>query len=338
MIFVTGGTGLVGAHLLYQLSKSGEKVRALKRPTSNTGITRDIFRIYSRGDDTLFSSIEWVDGDLLFYPDIRELISDADAVYHCAAFVSFNPADKYKMIHDNILATSVIVNALLDQGKAKLCYVSSTSALGAPANGGEVTEECLWKPSRNTSSYSRSKFKSEMEVWRGITEGLNAVIVNPSVIIGPGNWGKSSTGLFTSVWNGMRFYTNGVTGYVDVNDVVDSMIKLTNMDISGERFIVSAENRTYQDIFTMIAEALGKKPPSIKASPLMASVAWRLDWLKSRILFTAPTLTRETAHAGFGRVFFSSNKIREATGISFRPVEDSVKETAGYFKDYYLCR
>ncbi|MFP4059554.1 MAG: NAD-dependent epimerase/dehydratase family protein [Bacteroidota bacterium] len=331
MIFVTGGTGLLGAHLLYHLVSGGEKVRAFKRASSDITITREIFNYYSAGGDRLFQQVKWVEGDLHFYPSVREMIEEAEIVYHCAAFVSFDPARKSRMIKDNIEVTANIVNSMLDKGKGKLCFVSSTAALGASVNGEMVDENCLWKPARDTSAYSKSKYKSEMEVWRGIMEGLDAVIVNPSVIIGPGNWGKSSSALFTSIWKGMRFYTEGVTGYVDVNDVAECMITLTNSDISGERYIISAENKTYREIFTLIAKELGRKPPSIKATPIMASLAWRTEWLRGKLFFTVPAITRETALAGFNKVHFSNQKIRETTGISFKPIKESIRETARLF-------
>lgn len=328
MILVTGGTGLIGSHLLLQLVQDQENVRAIRRKTSNILHVRDVFSLYRQDPDKLFQKIEWVEAEI---EDIESLLNSmvgVDLVYHCAGTVSFDPSRKYEMIRDNVQGTANLVNACLDNKVNKLCYISSTSALGSAPDGRMISEEMIWSASRNRSSYSISKFKSELEVWRGITEGLNTVILNPAIVIGPGDWERSSSRLFSTVWKGMKFYSDGVTGYVDVRDVVIAMIELSRADISGERFIVSSENLSYRQVLECMAEELGKKPPTIPAGSFLVTLAWILDWLNHLITRRKRNVTREVLRTIRQKSYFSNEKIKNAIGLKFRPISDSIKETA----------
>lgn len=258
MILVTGGTGLLGSHLLFELTSNGEKVRALKRVSSNTEIVKKVFGYYTDDPDHALSGIDWINGDITDPVEVSEALKGIKKVYHTAGFVSFDPADKEDILKINVNGTENIVNACLERGIEKLCFVSSTAAIGIADNGELLNEELYWTSKGKDSIYSISKYQAEMEVWRGINEGLNAVIVNPSVIIGPGEWRRSSARLFHEVYKGIRFYTQGITGYVDVRDVVKATILLMNGEFSGERYIISAGNYSYKEILSMIADSLGK--------------------------------------------------------------------------------
>jgi dihydroflavonol-4-reductase len=249
MILVTGGTGMLGAHLLYKLTKSNSKIRATKRKSSDLSMVERIFSYFDNDYKSLFEKIEWMEADILDPESILTVMKDVDFVYHSAAMVSFDPSDYDKLLHVNIKGTKNVVNAALEHGVKKFCHVSSTSALGDAINGESITEETFRNPKMKHSGYSISKYLSELEVWRGITEGLNAVIVNPSVVLGAGNWETGSPSIFSAVNDGMRFYTEGSMGYVDVVDVVEIMIRLMESEISGERYIVSAENISFKDFF-----------------------------------------------------------------------------------------
>ncbi len=331
MILVTGGTGLVGSHLLYDLVKSGKKVRALRRKNSRVEHVHKVFSYYTKEAEMLLARIEWVEGELLDYQSVLDAMEGIEEVYHCAAFVSFNKRDRQEVLRNNIEGTAHMVNAALELKVRKFGYVSSIAALGRPLSGEDITEELIWRPSRHTSSYSESKFKSEMEVWRGIAEGLNAVIVNPSVIIGPGLWERGSGLFFWNIWKGLRYYTLGVNGYVDVRDVVLALTSLMRTEISGERFIVSSENLSVQEMFGMIARSLGKVPPSSYASPAMMAFIQKLDALKSALFFTPPALPKETLYSAHRQVRYSSQKIRQTLGMEFIPMEKSVLETGRLF-------
>ena len=331
----------MGSHLLWHLLQKGEKVRAIHRPGSDLEQVRQVFGYYKTtghgsnksgggnlSGDELFSRVEWFPADILDPFALNEAFEGISKVYHCAAIVSFDPSERNKVIKNNIESTATIVNLCLDNKVEKLCHVSSVSALGNRNDGEPVTEEEFWKPSKRRHAYSISKYHSEMEVWRGMEEGLNAVIVNPSVILGPGNWKRGSASFFTRIQKGLKYYTGGMTGFVDVRDVCRCMIGLMESDISGERFIINSENLYFRDLFNMIADELGKPRPSKYASRPLVEAGWRLEWLRSRLTFSKPLLTRETARSGRSISRFSNEKIRRALGCVFFPVRETVSWTA----------
>ena len=329
MILVTGGTGLVGSHLLYKLVKNGEKVIALVRDKKRINVIEKVFSYYS-SDTALIRKIEFVEGDILDIPLLQQVISKVNVIYHCAAIVSFNPKDAKLMHTINVEGTANMVNVALENKIQKFCHVSSTAAIGKDPLGGFNTESTEWN-NKGASNYSLSKFKAEQEVWRGSAEGLNTVIVNPTIILGPGDWGKSSTNLFQEVWNGLNFYTTGKNAFVDVRDVVNCMIELMNGAISNERFLIVAEHLSFKDLLIQISTALGKTPPNTKATSLMTSVGWRLEKLKSLLSHKAPRITKESAKSGQSTQLFSNEKIKQAIGYEFISVKQSIEDTAALF-------
>ncbi|MBN1181782.1 MAG: NAD-dependent epimerase/dehydratase family protein [Bacteroidales bacterium] len=334
--FVTGGTGLLGSHLLYELVQKGFAVKALKRNSSDVNQVINTFSYYTENARDLFKQIEWLEGDTMDYENLLLSMENVDKVYHLAAIVSFNKRDRQKMFDNNIQGTANIVNACLELDIEKLCFVSSVSAIGKPAEGMQADENTPWKHLKDGSAYGYSKFQSELEVWRGIEEGLNAIIVNPSIIIGPGNWDHGSSRMFPTVFKGMKYYTNGVTGYIDVRDVVTCMIKLMESEISLERFIVSAGNYSYKDVFQMIAHELAVKAPKKYASPALTNVAYRLDNLRSFITRKPRLITKEIANASHEKVEYNNAKIRERPGHSFIPVNEAIKHAVDCFKRDHL--
>lgn len=331
MILVTGGTGLVGSHLLYYLLKEGKEVRAIKRRTSDIDNVKRTFGYYTDDPSGLLSRIEWIEADITDQFEINSAIEGMEFVYHLAALVSFTPADRRTILRNNIEGTENVVNACMEHNIRKLCYVSSVAALGDTFTGEKITEDILWLGPANQSYYSISKYKSEMSVWRGINEGLNAVIVNPSIIIGPGNWHRGSGQLILQVWKGLKYYTEGVTGYVDVRDVIKAMIHLMEGQFTGERFIVTSENLSYKEILEMIAGALGKPSPTRVPSPYIIRIAYWTDWLKSLLTGNERLITTEIVTAAKEKKYFSNEKIVQATGMTFIPIYDSVRETVRLF-------
>lgn len=335
MNFVTGGTGLLGSHLIYDLLLKGENVRALKRSTSNIQQLQKTISYYESKPDILFNKVAWVDGDVLDYHSIHDALKDVKHVYHCAAIVSFDPKKRDQLIRDNVQGTANLVNASLDQKIDKFCQVSSVSAVGRTVSSKLVTEEGTWVHSKNKSAYGISKHLSEMEVWRGMAEGLNAVIVNPSIILGPGNWNSGSSKLFSTINQGMKFYTKGITGYVDVKDVTKIMIQLMESEIKGERYILNSENLSYEVVFKMIAESLGSKMPQIYARKWMSELVWRMDKTKENLFQKPALITRETARTAHKKVYFSSQKIKNTLDFEFIPIEQSIQQVSGLFlKDF----
>lgn len=335
MVLVTGGTGLVGSHLLLQLAKRGEKIRALKRKSSSLQIVNRLFE----NEPELFQKIEWAEGDILDILSLNDAIRGIDKVYHCAAMISFMPKDRDLMLEINRNGTANVVNLCLETGIKKLCYVSSVAAVNRLQEGEIITETTPWEENAENSNYAISKQAAEREVWRGIAEGLNAVMVNPGIIIGPGNWNSGSGKLFSSVWNGLKFYSEGMSGFVSADDVARCLIILMESDIHSERFIVISENLTYRDVLYQIADCLGKKRPFIKANKLLSGAAWRMFAIASLFTGKNPLITRETAASGLRKVQFSNEKIKNAARIEFEKIQPVIERTAAAFlKEYQPAR
>lgn len=327
MIVVTGGTGLVGSHLLLQLAAKNNRVRALKRNSSTLSVFNSVFSNHPE----LKKHIEWVDGDITDIDSLETQLQNATLVYHCAAMISFAPHEAKKMLHTNIEGTANIVNTCLKLKVEKLCYASSVASLGRNTTDTIINEETHWEPSSYNSNYAISKYGAEREVWRGIAEGLNAVMVNPSIIIGPGNWDNGSSKMLQQVWNGLRFYTKGITGFVDVRDVSNIMIELMNSPISGERFLLNAENMSYHDFFKTVAHLLHKKEPSIYASPFISEMVWRVAAMVEIVTNNRPLITRETARSAHKKYYYSNKKITNALGWEFKPLNETLAFVCGEF-------
>ena len=298
MILVTGASGFLGRHLVRYLSLQGSPVRALycNHPP----------------DDALnnLSGIEWIQCDLLDVFSVEEIMKDVTEIYHCAAIVSFHSSQKEKIMHVNVESTANVVNEALIQGVRKIVSVSSVAALGrSELANKEITEEEQWEESKYNSRYGLSKHLAELELWRGAGEGLDVVIVNPGIILGEGNWEEGSARLMKVVNKEFPFYTLGVNGWVDVKDVVKAMVLLMQSTVTAQRFILSAGNFAYKEVFTKMAYALGKKPPHIKAGKLLTSLVWRWSVLKAALLGQTATITKETASTAQRRTFYNNEKL-----------------------------
>jgi dihydroflavonol-4-reductase len=316
MILVTGGTGLVGSYLLKELVKMNKPVRALYRSAPSSLLTGEENR-----------RIEWIKGDILDVSLLFEALQGVRQVYHAAAIVSFNPSRRHELLKINVEGTANVVNTALQSGVQKLLHVSSGAAMGRIRNNQVVNETMYWTPETSNSVYGRSKYLAELEVWRGIAEGLPAVIVNPTLILGAGDWQQGSSKIFKSAYNEFPWYTQGMGGFVDVRDVVMAMILLMEHNILSERFILNAGNHYYKDVFSMIAKGFGKKPPHKKVTPFLASLVWRLEWLKSRLAKEEPMLTRETARTAQANVEFDNSKfLRAFPEFRYIPIEQSIED------------
>lgn len=331
MILVTGGTGLVGAHLLLHLIENGENVRAIYRNQNNIQKTKSVFELYKKGD--LFGKINWLEADILDVPSLEIAFIDIEYVYHCAALISFDPQDEDALRKTNIEGTANMVNFSLAKGIKKFCFVSSIAALGDLApHETYITEETDWNPEKPHSDYAISKYGAEMEVWRGVQEGLNIIILNPGVILGPipktKNSVQGSAELYTRVANGLSFYTLGSTGFVTINDVVIIAFELMKSDIKNERFTLIADNIVFRDILNTIAEVLKVKKPGIYASPLLMNFLWMADGIFSTLFLRKRNLTKATAKASYSKNLYSNKKIKTALGTVFYDVHEYVKEVS----------
>ena len=309
MIFITGATGLLGSALIKELAQQDTKIKA----------------IYRNEIPFAHENIDWIKGDISDIALLEECLTDVDEVYHCAGKVSFNPKARKELFITNVEGTANLVNACLNTGVRKLLHVSSVSALGRIRENTTVNESMQWSEETSNSVYGKSKYLAEMEVWRAIAEGLKAVIVNPTIILGENDWNKSSTEIFKTVYKEFPYYSEGVTGFVDVKDVVKAMIALMQSDLSNERFLVTAENKEYSALFFMIADAFGMKRPHKKVNPFLASMVWRLEKLRSLFTGKDPLVTKETARTSLALVEVDNSKLLNALpAFQYQPLQQSI--------------
>lgn len=329
MNLITGATGLVGSHLLLLLLENNERVRAIYRDEKSKEKTKILFKLYEK--EEYFSRIDWVQADINDISTLEKAFESISYVYHCAAYVSLSSSDE-KMHKINIEGTANIVNLSIDFGIKKLCYVSSIASLGTPENPKKtITEETEWNPNSNNTDYAISKHGGEMEVFRGSQEGLDIVIVNPGIILGPEFWNHGSARFFGKVKKGMLFYTRGKSGFVAVTDVVRAMYELMKSDIKSERFILVAENISLQDFLNKIADSIQAKRPSVYAKPWMTKWAAQLDWLVSALFFQNRNLTKAMSDSAHSQTFFSSEKIKKAIGFEFTDISEYINQIGQYY-------
>ena len=315
IVLVTGGTGFLGAYIISQLMENGYAVRAIHRNGPMPFFLPDAIR----------EKVEWVRCDIRDPLGLEDAMAGVDAVIHAAAKVSFLKKERREMYSVNIDGTAHVVNAALTRQVPRFVHVSSVSALGR-TNGGEVSEEKSWEDSKYNTNYAISKFYGEMEVWRGIGEGLQGVIVNPSTILGYGDWNHSSCALFRNAFREFPWYTEGINGFVDVTDTAKAIVRLLATDISGQRFILNGDNWSFRQLFTTIAREFGKKPPSREATPFLAGIAWRVEKIKSFLNGKPSLLTRESARVATSSTFFDNSKIlRQLPDFRFTPLEETIR-------------
>lgn len=332
MILVTGATGMLGAHLLLHLlqKKLELPIRALYRTESKKEYVNNW--ILSKFPEANVSKISWYKADVTDIPMLTLAFKSISHIYHCAGFISFNPKDLSHLNKTNIEGTANMVNLALHFNVTKFVHVSSIATLGDPNINKMLDENSIWNPERYNGDYAISKNGGEIEVWRAINEGLNAVIVNPGVILGDGFWNSGSAELFNKINNGFSFYTKGTTGFVAVTDVVNCMIQLMESNIKNQRFILVESSKSYQSIFNIIADALGKKRPSLYANAFVTGLTWRILYLISTIFKISPTLTKDTALSAHSISTYDNSKIIETLSYNFLPIEEYIKDIANLYK------
>ncbi|QKG57796.1 NAD-dependent epimerase/dehydratase family protein [Hymenobacter sp. BRD128] len=322
MIFVTGGTGLIGSFVLQELRARGLAVRALYRGSAPPTLAP--------------TGIEWVQGDLVDSTLlVHALSAEVTHVFHCAGLVSYAPQDEDALLQVNVEGTAAIVDACLLHPGIRLGYVSSVAALGQPAvepaGNNSATpllldETATWDLGASHPAYATSKYLAELEVWRGIAEGLRAVIVNPSIVLGPGDWRRSSTRLLRYAYDEHRFYTQGQLNFVDVRDVTVQLVRLTLdlPELPAARYILNGSLCPLGEFLTDMATALGRRPPTVAVPDWAAEVIWRLEQVRAMLTGARPLITRDTARAGRQPVLYDARKAEHTTGLSFRPLAETI--------------
>jgi dihydroflavonol-4-reductase len=316
MILITGGTGFLGSYIIKQLVEKGYAVRAIRR---NKKVP---FYIPKQ----ILDRIEWVEADVLDVVALQDAMAGVDTVIHSAGIVSFVKRDRKEMYQVNVEGTANVVNMALEKNVKRFVHISSVAALGRTANGGQVNEEKKWEESKVNTHYGKSKYKAEVEVWRAISEGLSGVILNPGTILGYGDWHSSSCAIFKNVYDEFKWYTPGINGFVDVEDVARAAVLLMESDITEQRFIINGNNWPFKKLQDTIADAFHKKHPSKQTTPFLLSLAWRMEKLKSLFTNKKPLLTKESARVAQSQTHFENDKILKALpGFSFTPLEETIK-------------
>lgn len=320
MVLVTGATGLLGSYLVKVLLAKGEQVRAIRRTTSDLSLLTG----YQ-------NKVEWVYADVLDVPSLEDAMEGITQVYHCAAIISFIPAEVDGMMKANIEGTANVMNAALNAGVQKVVYVSSIASFGI-APEGKVIDEKFSDPNINKAFwYYRSKHYAEREAWRANAEGMNVVVACPGTIIGAGWWDDEPNSLFKEIYNGLKFYTTATMGFVDVRDVANCLYLLMQAENDGEKYIITAENIAFKDLMFLMADTMKVKRPSIHATPFVRSVAWIVEAVKSWFTKKRPLITKESAALASINFQFSNAKIKKALNYNFRPISQTVLDTAHVF-------
>ena len=322
-ILITGATGFLGSYIVQELIEHGYAVRALRRTP------KDIPWI----PPTTQSQIEWVEGDILDVVSLEDAMQEVAAVIHSAAVVSFAPAERKRMYQVNVEGTNNVVNMALETGVRRLVYISSIAALGRTVTESWVNEAHAWEDNPVQTHYARSKFKAELHVWRGMAEGLNGLILNPATILGYGDWSTGSCSLFKQVYTGFPWYTEGINGFVDVRDVARATRLALASDLTEQRFVISAENRTFRDLQQTIADGFGVAGPTKKATPFLLALAWRMAALKGWITGKPELLSKESARVGVSRTHFDNQKFRTAfPEFHYRSLNDTIQEACTRYR------
>jgi dihydroflavonol-4-reductase len=314
-VLVTGGTGFLGAYVIKEMVQKGFAVSVLRRSNKLPAF------IASK----IFNDVSWIEGDILDVTVLEEAMEGVDIVIHAAAKVSFSSSQKAALFQTNIEGTANVVNAAIACQVPRLIHISSVAAIGRTKNGDLVNETKQWVDDKRNTNYAVSKHLAEMEVWRGVGEGLSAVIVNPSTIIGFGDWNASSSTIFKSVYQEFPWYTEGINGFVDVEDVARLIVMLLETGVESERFILNGENASIHKLFDLIADGFGKKRPTRKATPMLSGLAWRTEKIKALLTGKAPILTRESAKIAQQSTHYDASKIKNLfPDFSFTPLEKTI--------------
>jgi dihydroflavonol-4-reductase len=328
-IFVTGGTGMLGAHLLRQLAEKGMQVTALKRNSSSLHTAEKVFAANSADPVRLWKQITWVNGDVTDYYSLEDGMEGASKIFHVAGFISLNKKDRRKLENINIGGTANVVNAALHRGIKKLVHVSSVTALGQAAEEGElISEKTPFKNSPLNTYYAITKQVGEREVWRGSEEGLEVLVFHPGLIVGYGDWNSGTGHMIKALARGLAFYTEGVNGWVDVRDAARAMIQVEESGIFGERFILVAQNKSLKEAFDEICPLLGARKPFLKAGKGLLRLAAALEAIKCAITGGEPLITKDSALTASLKSYYDNSKLLTRTDFRYTPLEETFREVA----------
>jgi dihydroflavonol-4-reductase len=322
MILVTGGTGFLGAYIIKELIEKGRQVRAIRRSA----------KLPAYISKNILDKVQWMDGDVLDINALEDAMEGVDTVIHSAAIVSFIKKERKNMYRVNVDGTANVVNVALEKNVRRLIHISSVAALGRTAGGGHVDEVKKWTESKVNTHYAISKFKAELEVWRGFSEGLSGVILNPSTILGYGDWNNGSSAIFKKVYEEFKWSSPGLNGFVGVEDVAKVVLLFVNNDITEQRYIVNSDNWYFEKLQNTIAYRFGKKGPARMATPMLMNIARYFESVKTMITGGKPILTKESVRVANSKTHFENDKILKALpGFSFTPLEETIKKACSLY-------
>lgn len=334
MILVTGGSGLVGAHILLSLIKqSSIPIRAIYRNSESLKKVKIIFSYYNREVD--FNKIEWVQADILDIFSLDDAFKGITSIIHSAGLVSFDSKDKERLKKVNIEGTANVVNAAIPAGVKKIVFISSVAALGENKRKEAITESDNWEKTETTSTYSISKHYAENEIWRASAEGIQIAILNPSTIIGPGDWSEGSPALFRRIKEGLKYYTSGSNGFVAIDDVAALAIKLLDSKINNERFIANGDNLSFRELFSAIAKSIHVKEPYKNAKKWQGKMVLFVDQIRSLISNKKAVLTKDSLEAAYSNKQFNNSKSITRLDHHYKSVHEAIKETGSVFLRSY---
>ncbi|MEO5979982.1 MAG: NAD-dependent epimerase/dehydratase family protein [Chryseolinea sp.] len=320
MIAVTGANGLLGSFVVRKLLDQGEPFVALCRKGSDRSALNDVA-----------SKVSWRIADIMNPVELREALQDITHVIHTAASVSFNPLRADEVTDINVIGTRNVVNICLDQHVKRLVHVSSVAALSRQRDQMIIDETNKWIESPTNNVYASSKYQSELEVFRGQEEGLSTVVINPSFILGEGNWNVSSMQLFKYAWEQHPFYIDGFLNYVDVKDVASIIIALLHDPVEGERYIASTGKISFRDMLEKMATRFSKKVPSIKITKGVLKPLAFVESVRTRLTRTEPRITYETARLAGTEFLFDNRKITNKLDFEFQPIDETLERCCRYY-------
>jgi nucleoside-diphosphate-sugar epimerase len=323
-VLITGGTGFIGSYIIKNLIEKGYKVRAIRRSNKLP------FHI----PDEILRKVQWVEGNVLDIVSLYDAMQNVDAVIHAAAIVSFSKKERHHMYHVNVEGTANVVNAAIENRIKRFLHISSVAALGRTTKTETINELKKWEENKNNTHYAISKHHSELHVWRGFAEGLEGVVINPSTVLGYGDWHQSSCAIFKNAYKEFPWYTKGINGFVGVQDVAEAAVRLLFSGITQKKFIVNADNWSFQQLFNTIADGFHKKHPHKQATRTMGEIAWRLERLKEIFTGRKALLTRETAKVAHSKTSFDSVALLNALpGFEFTPLQTAIKNSCEKYLD-----
>ena len=318
-VLVTGATGFVGSVLTRQLVEDGVDVRIFRRDTSSL----DLLGKYAE-------RVEHAVGNLTHARSLYDAMQGVDRVYHVAAKVSFAPGEQEALRRVNADGTANVVNAALEIGVDRLVHTSSMAALGRPADpDGLIDETTTWQGAPHRSAYARSKRRAELEVHRGIAEGLDATIVNPSLIFGVGGPDTNTRRIVDAVRSGWLFAVPpGGTNVVDVRDVAAGLRAAMTRGELGRRYFLGSENLTWEAFAGTLAEAFDVVSPRQTVPSWLLTVTGTLAEGVAALTRTQPFLTRSTARTASRTYRYDNSRARTELGCTFRPFEETARHIA----------